>query len=112
MGQSVDERKASIRKAALKWYHKNRDRRKQANKEYQRRKVGLPQPTRPEPVFCELCGGPPNGRGDCLHLDHDHKTGVFRGWLCCMCNQALGLLRDNPDLCIAAAKYLRTADLL
>ncbi len=41
----------------------------------------LPKATRPRPEFCELCGQkPPVGR-KILHLDHDHKTGLFRGWL-------------------------------
>lgn len=46
---------------------------------------------------CMICGA---GNGyDVnvkLHVDHDHKTGEFRGILCESCNLALGHLYDNP----------------
>ena len=58
---------------------------------------GLPTPTRPEPAACEACGAQPRKR---LNLDHDHGTGMFRGWLCWGCNVALGKLGDS----IAAAR--------
>ncbi len=41
-----------------------------------------------------------------LVLDHDHKTGKFRGWICDSCNKMLGMAKDNPDILIAGAKYL------
>jgi hypothetical protein len=58
---------------------------------------------------CDVCGGPPDGRWKRLNIDHDHKTGLFRGLLCKRCNQAIGLFRDNPELMIEAAAYLRRA---
>lgn len=39
-------------------------------------------------------------------LDHDHKTGRIRGVLCPPCNQGIGSLRDSPEFCRNAAKYL------
>lgn len=46
---------------------------------------------------CMICGA---GQGyDVnvkLHVDHDHKTGEFRGILCESCNLALGHMYDNP----------------
>lgn len=68
-----------------------------------RRKKGLPEPTRPEPLFCEICGDLPLGK---LHLDHCHVRGVFRGWLCVNCNRALGYFKDNPVVLRLAADYL------
>ena len=41
------------------------------------------------------------------HWDHDHTTGLFRGWLCANCNKALGLVGENPAILDALAKYLR-----
>ena len=35
--------------------------------------------------ICELCQGK-----DRLVADHNHKTGMFRGWVCYSCNLLLG----------------------
>lgn len=40
-------------------------------------------------------------------VDHNHHTGKVRGLLCRPCNSAIGFLHDNPQLCEAAAVYLR-----
>lgn len=45
-------------------------------------------------------------RGESWVLDHDHKTGQFRGWLSHGANVALGYLNDDYDACIKAAEYL------
>lgn len=45
------------------------------------------------PDVCNLCGRPPKTAS--LAMDHDHHTGMFRGWLCVRCNTALGTLGDN-----------------
>ena len=82
-----------------KWNQRNRGKRNT----YSRRWQGLPEPTRPCPTVCECCGIPSDRE---LCLDHNHKTGKFRGWLCHFCNTALGMLRDNPVIADAAARYL------
>lgn len=64
----------------------------------------LPSPTRPCPPCCEICFGV-SARGS-LCLDHDHETGAFRGWLCDICNLALGQLGDNITGVRAALAYL------
>lgn len=69
-----------------------------------RRWLGMPEPTRPCPDVCELCGDPPGKNR--LALDHDHATGKFRGWLCMKCNTALGMLKDRIDLLHKAIAYL------
>lgn len=75
-----------------------------------RKHRGLPVETRPAPLVCECCGtdqfGGPN---KVLHLDHDHETKEFRGWLCNSCNLGIGHLGDNLDGILRAAAYLTTA---
>ena len=58
---------------------------------------------------CAICGRAP--RSDIsLHVDHDHEGGEVRGLLCFPCNQALGLMGDEPSRCVAAATYLDAHD--
>ncbi len=57
--------------------------------------------------FCNICG---IFEGDCkkrLHLDHNHDTGEFRGWLCHMCNRLLGTAGDSVKTLRKAVKYLK-----
>jgi hypothetical protein len=68
---------------------------------------GMPEPTRPRPSLCELCGGPPTARA--LHLDHDKITGAFRGWLCHYCNTNLGRFGDSEAGLRRALDYLERA---
>lgn len=56
---------------------------------------------------CEICGRGPRGRHKQLSIDHCHKTGKFRGFLCSCCNLMLGKLNDDPRLFDSAARYLR-----
>ena len=41
------------------------------------------------------------------YLDHEHESGVFRGFLCNLCNLGLGLFKDNVANLTAAVEYLR-----
>lgn len=51
---------------------------------------------------CQICGNVPK-RG--LDQDHDHRTGVTRGWLCHRCNRALPSWVTARWL-LKAARYL------
>ncbi len=56
---------------------------------------------------CQICGVP---EVECTHqlaMDHDHETGLFRGWLCANCNKALGLLKDSREVVLNAVIYLQ-----
>ena len=48
-------------------------------------------------------GGKKSGAWCC---DHDHITGVFRGWLCHECNRAIGNFKDNVSRLKKAIDYL------
>lgn len=39
-------------------------------------------------------------------LDHCHKTGKFRGWLCHDCNKAIGFFKDDAELMKSAIDYI------
>lgn len=56
--------------------------------------------------WCAICGGPPNGPGKRLHIDHCHDTGRIRGLLCGKCNTMIGLADNDPERLMAAAMYL------
>jgi Recombination endonuclease VII len=71
---------------------------------YMRKRKGLPEATRPCPARCELCGDTPGTKS--LALDHCHKTGKFRGWICGRCNRALGFFKDCPKRLALAIIYL------
>ena len=67
------------------------------------------------PEVCDCCGKPPttSGKGSGitkLCVDHDHKTGEFRGWLCTDCNQSIGKLGDNLEGLLKAVAYLKKAE--
>lgn len=81
----------------------NRDRRR----ELDRKRNGLPHPTRPAPTACEICQ---ETQPRALALDHDHATGLFRGWLCHNCNSSLGGLGDTIEGLERAIAYLRGAN--
>ena len=75
--------------------------------EQTRRYSRLPEPTRPEPGGCEICGADSGPRFRHLALDHDHETGAFRGWLCNRCNVAIGALGDTLEALERVVAYLR-----
>lgn len=61
---------------------------------------------------CDLCKRPETaidnrtGKVRPLSIDHDHETGVVRALLCKNCNQALGFVKDSPELLRRMADYI------
>jgi hypothetical protein len=58
---------------------------------------------RPKPELCEIC----QTNEFRVVFDHCHKHGHFRGWICDRCNRTLGLVRDNREILLAMARYLK-----
>jgi len=56
--------------------------------------------------YCAACETEtPGNRG--FFLDHDHKTGDLREFICQSCNTALGAVRDDPEVLRKLIDYLR-----
>lgn len=57
---------------------------------------------------CEICGGGQSSKTKkSLCLDHCHKTGKLRGWLCHECNVGLGRFKDDIALLQRAIDYIK-----
>lgn len=50
-----------------------------------------------EKTYTETCEYCKRFVGTKINLDHCHKTGIFRAWLCSRCNTKMGVL-DSPDI--------------
>lgn len=57
---------------------------------------------------CKICQRTEVQVGKRLAVDHCHSTGQIRGLLCSKCNQAVGLLNDDPNLGDNLSRYLRS----
>jgi len=65
---------------------------------------------------CDICGGNEFsgsknnkylGKIYALVMDHNHKTGKFRGMICSHCNRGLGNFKDNIGILEQAILYLK-----
>jgi len=90
-----------------KWYAnlENKLRRQKYNQEWWLGKVKELEEKagRPRPERCEICN-----EQDTICFDHDHKTGLFRGWICKRCNTVLGKVQDDKKLLQSLIDYLST----
>lgn len=66
---------------------------------YIRRRI---ETTRPKPEQCEVCDSKEK-----ICLDYNHKTGIFRGWICHKCNVSLGMANDDINILKKLVKYLK-----
>lgn len=58
---------------------------------------------RKRPDSCELCGADSHR----ICFDHDHETGLFRGWICNRCNSTLGFVEDSIEILEKMINYLK-----
>lgn len=92
----------------IRWNKANRARISFAHQTRKLRKYGALEHQCIRPSVCDLCGRVPAGTRP-LHVDHDHRTGRFRGWLCGDCNTSIGKLGDDVLGLSRALMYLRRA---
>lgn len=59
--------------------------------------------------YCAVCGC--EETSEKLHMDHNHITGKFRGWLCSSCNIAAGKLKDDYTIAQKLSNYLKEKNL-
>ena len=83
-----------IKEANKKWYAAK------GRKYHLERKYGIR--VEDVPQSCQVCGSRKR-----ICVDHNHETGIVRGFLCNRCNVVLGKVRDNPSLLEKLALYLR-----
>jgi hypothetical protein len=92
--------RAKFYDAAKKAYPKHK-RKKQIRAVQRQRALRELKAGRPKPDRCEVCD-----EGGRIAFDHCHRSGEFRGWLCQACNQALGLVKDDPERLRKLITYL------
>jgi len=93
----------------LKWQRDNMARHYEHVRKYKR---GIDSTTydkmlKQQKYSCAICNRHESKFKIKFAIDHNHKTKEVRGLLCSNCNTAIGLLQDNPKLCIKASKYLK-----
>lgn len=100
-----------IRKLNNEWTDRNRERHYEMNRLNMRKsRGGIPESTtRPMPTVCEACGLSSKN----MRWDHDHVTGLFRGWICHRCNLMLGFIEkcggfDGPTFASLKNYYTST----
>jgi hypothetical protein len=78
------------------------------------REIKKTAPPIPHDHHCPICGrdaktalGVNTRRKSPWCADHDHKTNMFRGWICHKCNLGLGNFDDSMDRLEGAMRYLR-----
>lgn len=62
---------------------------------------GIGDGSPPREGVCPICN-----EKKLLVFDHCHKEKEFRGWICNVCNVALGLLKDSPANLERAIRYI------
>jgi hypothetical protein len=57
---------------------------------------------------CPICGKKLIPGLTCIpNLDHDHKTGKVRGWVCGTCNTGMGKFNDSPGMLKRAMDWIK-----
>lgn len=99
--------------SAKKWFRENKFRAAIRHSKEKSKKEGYVACTATELELlesftgrCDICGVDEFKLTKRLHMEHCHKTGKFRGWVCNRCNHVLGLIGDSSELANKISKYL------
>lgn len=78
-----------------------------ARKEYEKM---YSEPPIGQPFYCPVCQHTiiRQYTNDVV-LDHSHKTGKIRGWVCRMCNSSIGMMDEDVDTLKRAIKWVEDA---
>ena len=63
----------------------------------------------PKDNLCEICGRRPtaiNGKEKRLFVEHNHKTGKVRGFVCNRCNSTIGFCGEDTSILLKIVDYL------
>ena len=76
-----------------------------ARKEYEK---NHPVPPIGEPFTCPVCQNTiiRQFKNEVV-LDHNHKSGEIRGYICRMCNNSMGMMEDDVSILQRAIKWLQ-----
>lgn len=100
----TDCRPTYKKKCNKQWCEDNRDRFNEHQRYSKRKLSGCINPTtETKSCHCESCGD----WCEKAHFDHDHISGLFRGWLCPKCNKGIGLFDDSEDKLDKARLYIK-----
>ena len=67
-----------------------------------------PKPEIEGTFLCPVCNkNKPVVDNKSVALDHDHKTGEIRGYICLACNTGMGQLRDDVSILKRAIEWLK-----
>jgi len=61
-----------------------------------------------KPFYCPVCRHTiiRQFKNDVV-LDHSHKTGKIRGWICRMCNSSIGMMEEDVNTLKRAIRWLK-----
>lgn len=104
-----EKNKEKILKRSNDWYYANTDRFRN-NAMFRKYGVTLEQfnaSREKQEYCCALCGEHESVNKQGLVIDHCHISGDVRKLLCTPCNVGLGMFKDNPELLLKAAGYIK-----
>jgi len=106
----------TVKEARRKWAREHPEVGRKAARKSTRKSNGASNPTSESGhgQYCAICGlllDESTRDFNAPAYDHDHTTGVFRGWLCKRHNLGLSYFEDNPKLLRKAADYLEAFQL-